>query len=42
MLEDASGYPLPGTASKSASGLSTPDLVAAEKDQHDQSDVEKL
>jgi hypothetical protein len=40
-FENSSAHDLPGTTSKSASGFTTPDLVAAEKNQHDQSDGEK-
>jgi hypothetical protein len=39
-LKDLSGYSLPGTANQPASGLTTPDIVPVEKDQHDCSDLE--
>jgi hypothetical protein len=39
-IKDSTGHALPSTASQSASGLSTPDLVADEKDQRDE-DVEE-
>jgi hypothetical protein len=38
---DSSGHTLPDTASQPTSGLTTPDLVAAEKNQYDQKDEEK-
>jgi hypothetical protein len=38
---DSSRHTLPDTTSQPASGLTTPDLVAAEKNEHDQKDEEK-
>jgi hypothetical protein len=41
-LKDSSRDDLPGTASKSESGVTTPDLVAEEKDLQDHNDGEKV
>jgi hypothetical protein len=40
-LEDSTRHALPGTESKSASGLTTPDILAVEKDLHGQVGGEK-